>query len=80
MNERETLMKQIMAYDFAAHDWNLYLDTHPDDKMGIALFKKMADKAKELKEEYVHKFGPISVRDVVSDEKWAWVNEPWPWS
>lgn len=80
MNEREALMKQIMAYDFAAHDWNLYLDTHPKDSMGIAMFRKMADKADELKREYVKKFGPISVRDVDSDEKWTWVNEPWPWS
>lgn len=80
MNEREALMKQIMAYDFAAHDWNLYLDTHPNDNMGIAMFRKMADKADELKREYVKKFGPIAVRDVDSDEKWTWVNEPWPWS
>ena len=80
MNEREALMKQIMVYEFAAHDWNLYLDTHPDDGMGIALFRKMTAKANELKDEYVQKYGPISVKDVNSNEKWTWVNDPWPWS
>jgi len=80
MTERETLMKKIMAYEFAAHDWNLYLDTHPDDSMGISLFRKMKDKAEELKAEYAEKFGPIAVKDVNSKEKWTWVNEPWPWN
>ena len=80
MNERETLMKQIMAYEFAAHDWHLYLDTHPDDRMGIGLFTKMKDKADELKSEYVKKYGPISVKDVTDGENWTWVNDPWPWN
>ncbi len=80
MNEREALMKQIMAYGFAAHDWHLYLDTHQNDKMGIAMFKKMSDKAEALKCEYVKKYGPIMVTDVDSDEKWTWVNDPWPWN
>ncbi len=49
MNEKKDLMKMINAYAFAAYDWNLYLDTHPDDTDAIAMFKKMSDIAKELK-------------------------------
>ena len=49
MNEREMLMRQIMEYSFAAHEWNLYLDTHPDSKMAIEYFKNMSKKAMELK-------------------------------
>lgn len=80
MNEREALMKQIMEYDFAAHEWNLYLDTHPNSKMAIEYFKKMSKKAEELKKMYAEKYGPITVSDVNSDTEWTWVTEPWPWS
>lgn len=79
MNEREALMKQVMAYAFAAHDWHLYLDTHPCDREGIAMFRKMTDKAEELKTEYVKKFGPLAVTDVTGQDGWTWINSPWPW-
>ncbi len=80
MTEREKLMKQIQEYSFAAHEWNLYLDTHPNSKMGIEYFKKMSQKAEELKKIYAEKFGPISVSDVKSDTEWTWATSPWPWS
>ena len=80
MNEREMLMRQIMEYSFAAHEWNLYLDTHPDSKMAIEYFKNMSKKAMELKKRYAEKFGRITVSDVNSDTEWTWVTEPWPWS
>ncbi len=80
MNERESLMKQIMEYSFAAHEWNLYLDTHPTSRMALEYFKKMSKKAEELKKMYAEKFGPITVSDVNSDTEWTWVSEPWPWS
>ena len=80
MNERENLMKQIMAYCFAAHEWNLYLDTHPDDKIGLYLFGQMRDKAEELKSQYAREYGPITVSDVNSTENWTWLDEPWPWN
>ena len=80
MNEQSTLMKEIMAYCFAAHEWNLYLDTHPTDRLGLEMFKKMTDKARSLKNQYVEKFGPIVAEDVNSTEEWTWVNDPWPWN
>ena len=49
MTEREKGLKRIMAYTFAAYDWNLYLDTHPTDKDAIMQFHKMVDKVKELR-------------------------------
>ena len=44
MNERTMLLRKLDAYAFAAYDWNLYLDTHPDDKDAIAMFHKMHKK------------------------------------
>ena len=80
MNERNALMKEIMAYCFAAHDWNLYLDTHPTDRMALEMFRKMADKASNLKAQYVEKYGPIVAEDVNSTEGWTWICDPWPWN
>ncbi len=80
MNERCQLMKQIMEYSFAAHDWNLYLNTHPNDRMALRFFKEMSKKAMELKKIYAEKYGPINVSDVNNDQEWTWINEPWPWS
>lgn len=80
MNERNALMKEIMAYSFAAYEWNLYLNTHPTDRMALEMFRKMAAKANELKMQYVEKFGPIVAQDVNSTQEWTWVNDPWPWN
>lgn len=80
MIDRDTLMKEIMAYSFAAHEWNLYLDTHPNDRLGLELFRRMADKAAELKAKYVKDFGPIVAEDVDNTQEWTWVKDPWPWN
>lgn len=79
MNERDSLMKQIMAFSFAAYDWNLYLDTHPCDKFAIKMFQSMTEKANSLKNEYIEKYGPITAADVKSEDEWTWIYNPWPW-
>jgi len=80
MNDRNSLMKEIMAYTFAAHEWNLYLNTHPTDRMALEMFRRMADKAAELKKKYAEKFGPIVAEDVDSTHEWTWVCDPWTWN
>ena len=80
MNDRKALMKEIMAHAFAAHDWNLYLDTHPNDRLGLEMFRRMADKTAELKAKYAKEFGPIVAEDVENTHEWTWVNDPWPWN
>lgn len=79
MDERMELLKKYNAYAFAAYDWNLYLDTHPNDKDAIAMFKKMVDKAKELRSEYQAKYGPLTAEASNDSERWNWIDNPWPW-
>lgn len=79
MSERASLLKKLNAYAFAATDWNLYLDTHPDDTEAIAMFHRMADKAKQLKQEYEAKFGPITPEASRDMKHWNWIDNPWPW-
>lgn len=79
MNDRTALLKKMSAYAFAAYDWNLYLDTHPGDTQAIAMFRKMTDKANELKSEYQAKYGPLTASASVSEDRWDWIDNPWPW-
>lgn len=79
MGERAELMRKLNAYAFAAYDWNLYLDTHPNDTEAIAMFHKMANKANMLKQEYEAKFGPLTAEASQDMERWNWLDDPWPW-
>ena len=79
MNDRSELLKKVQAYCFAAYDWNLYLDTHPDDKDAIKMYHKMVNRAEELKTEYQMKFGPLIAKESKNMERWDWLDDPWPW-
>ena len=77
-DEKEKLVYQVMAYSFAINDLNLYLDLHPDNKEVFNLFKKYVQEEKELSQEYVKKYGPLEVTEVLGS-KYDWLNSPWPW-
>lgn len=79
MNEREELLNKLNAYAFAAYDWNLYLDTHPEDKEAIAMFHRMSGKARELKTEFEARFEPLTAEASANTEYWNWLDDPWPW-
>ena len=77
-NDKERLLYQVMAYSFAINDLNLYLDLHPDNKGMLDLFKKYVKEEKELCKEYVNKYGPLEVNEVMG-QKFDWISSPWPW-
>lgn len=78
MNEQADLLTKVDAYCFAAHDLNLYLDTHPNDKDMIRLFKELSDDFDKSVLEYESKYGPLFVSS--SDGmSWSWNESPWPW-
>ena len=77
-DEKEKLLYQVMALSFAINDLNLYLDLHPDEKEVLALFKKFVSQEEELCKEYVKKYGPLEVNEVMGN-KFNWVDSPWPW-
>ncbi len=79
MAGRDELMKQLMTYDFVEKELNLFLDTHPMDMKALEMHKSVAEKAMELRAEFVQKYGPISPNECRSLEKWCWIEGPWPW-
>ena len=79
MTEREALMRKITSAAFAAWELHIYLDTHPYDTEAIANMKKYESKADILIKEYESKYGPISAASSLGEQRFAWVNDAWPW-
>ena len=48
VTKQEKLL-ELQKYNFAAYDLLLFLDTHPEDKTGFAMFRDMVEKMKRLK-------------------------------
>lgn len=78
MNQNE-LKKEIQSYQFAAYDMLLFLDTHPDDKKGFAIYKSLVKKVRELVEAYQQKYGPLSADCAADYSEFNWIESPWPW-
>lgn len=79
MNDRDALLNKVQAFAFAEKEWNLYLDTHPTDKDGLMMHRRMAEKTKELTEEFEAKYGPLNTMNATNPECFDWINSPWPW-
>lgn len=77
--DREKLLRQLMTYDFAEKELNLFLDTHPMDMKALEMHKSVAEKTMELRAEYVGKYGALSPNECMSTEQWHWIDGPWPW-
>ena len=78
MTDREMLIKQISALEFASLDLQLYLDTHPEDKEAIEKMNMFKLKAAPLIKEYEDKFGPLT-KGESEGNNWSWIKAPWPW-
>lgn len=80
-DERKRMLYEIQENSFAAHEANLYLDTHPNDSDMIRLFKEYNKKVDELTLNYERKYGPICLSDNegIKNTSWNWIDKPWPW-
>ena len=74
---KQALLHEIMALNFAVNDLVLYLDTHPEDSKAICMHNEYVKKVIALTEKYQSLFGPLTVN--FTSDTWDWINEPWPW-
>lgn len=79
MNDREKLLKELMALDFTLIDLHLFLDTHPYDRQVIELYNKTLQQRNELKNKYETQYGPLVSNCFESTCPWQWIQGPWPW-
>lgn len=81
-SERQSDLYKLQEMAFAAHDINLYLDTHPNDANAIKLYNEYNKQEKMLNDQYERKYGPVDLSDTegLSMTPWAWIENPWPWN
>lgn len=78
MNEKKSMMYDIMLYDFAVQDSSLFLDTHSKDKEALAYYKEACCRLQKAKHAYEKKYGSLDNRSAVGDVH-AYIKGPWPW-
>lgn len=77
--DKTALLGAIRQYDFAVVEANLFLDTHPCDREAIAYYNKYNCLLQEATAAYEKHYGPLTVRGGTGDDRWSWVEGPWPW-
>ena len=73
------LLKYISQVSFALTETNLYLDTHPCDKVALSYYQMVKKQREEAVQEYSEKYGPLQADQVNCKDYWTWVEPPWPW-
>ena len=74
-----TALVELMALDFAIDEPGLYLTTHSKDQEALQLYWSYINLAKEGREKYQKKYGPLLQTDLTPDQGYAWLKDPWPW-
>ena len=78
--DRVELLRKIQEVEFAALDFNLYLDTHPDDCDALAEYNRFVCEAQKLRKVYCSHYGPlVNFGFDPSFHPWEWIEGPWPW-
>lgn len=67
-----------MAYDMAAQDTRLFLDTHPTCDEALEYYNMCLIKKDGYLKEYESRFGAMT-QNSLQDKKYSWLCCPWPW-
>lgn len=80
-NDKEMLLNGIGLFSFAMVDMGLYLDTHPQDREALHLFRQYAGNKASLQKEYAMKYGPLTLEDAkdCKSDYWSWAMMEMPW-
>lgn len=78
-NKKDELLYKIQVYNFALKDLTLYLDIHSNDKEKLEKFNEYKKIYNDLKNEYNKNYGPLCILDINNNNRWTWVDNPWPW-
>lgn len=76
---QKTCMTDLQALGFAIQELALYLDTHRDDREALELYRTYQQMYNNRKEEYSRNCGPLNHATVTDGERYAWLDDPWPW-
>ena len=74
-----TPLTELMAIDFVKDELELYLDTHADDTEAFELYQTFLALGEEAGRRYAEMCGPITQSDLLGVDRYAWLDDPWPW-
>ena len=74
-----TPLTELMAIDFVTDELELYLDTHADDKEAFSMYQTFLALRKEARCRYAEKYGPVDQSDMLGENSYSWLKDPWPW-
>ena len=79
MYQKNALLKEIQAEDFALYETALYLDGHPTCQKALAHYHQHKTACTQLRNKYEEAYGPLTLYGNHSGNCWQWVSSPWPW-
>ena len=74
-----TPLTEMMAIDFVVDELELYLDTHADDTEAFEMYQTFLALKHEAHQRYVRHYGPVKQCDMLGMNRYAWLDNPWPW-
>lgn len=82
VNQKEkqvTPKTELQVMGFMIQELALYLDTHPDDKEALELYRTYQKMYHDAMMEYSEQCDPLNHVTPVKHGKYTWIDEPWPW-
>lgn len=70
---------QLQAIEFVILELSLYLDTHPENKEALHLYRKYQQMYDAAKKQYTKNIRPLCHMNPSEDTKYTWISDPWPW-
>lgn len=74
-----TPKSELQVLGFAIQELALYLDTHPDDKDALTLYRQYQKLYHEGMMLYTKDCGPLSHAAAGEGQRYNWIDDPWPW-
>ena len=82
VNQKElpvTPKTELQVLGFAVQELALYLDTHPDDREALELYRTYQSMLHKGSMEFGDKCGPLTHSMPVNDKTYTWLYDPRPW-
>lgn len=78
-HEQKTLLQRLSSISFVLVELALFLDTHPENKEALKMFKEYTEKYKPILKAYETQYGPIKQSAAIGCTSWDWAKDNWPW-
>lgn len=79
MSSLNSLLLNVQAKSFLAHDLLLYLDTHPDDRAALESYRRALAERDEAVRLYERQVRALTPDGTLCRSDFDWADGPFPW-